>query len=84
MDEENISGKDVEFITVSSEKVAFGKNNFIEVARKKAITEEGESEFISLTRGYYLRDGSERYKRSLTIPDDPQIKTFIMEKLSSI
>ncbi len=74
----------VEFITVSSEKVKFGKNNFIEIARKKAITEEGESEFISLTRGYYLRDGSERYKRSLTIPDDPEIKNFIVEKLSSI
>ena len=84
MDEDNLSKKNVEFITVSSEKITFGKNNFIEVARKKAITDGGESEFISLTRGYYLKDGSERFKKSLTIPDNSEIKEFIIQKIKTI
>jgi hypothetical protein len=71
----------VEFETIKSEKVNFGKNNFLEVARKKAITDEGENEFISVSRGYFLDDGSERFKRSLTIPDDMNIKKFIAEKI---
>ena len=83
MDEET-SGKKVEFVTISAEKIPFGRNNFIEVARKKAITDEGENEFISLSRGYYLPDGSERFKKSLTIPDDPQIKAFVVQKISSM
>ena len=52
--------KEVEFITISAEKIDFGRNNFIEVARKRAKTPTGEeNEIISLTRGYYVVDGSE-------------------------
>ena len=74
----------VRFETLSSEKIPFGKNNFLEVARKKAITDEGVSEFISVSRGYYLPDGSEKYKKSITIPDDPEIKSFITERISKL
>lgn len=84
MDEETSSERNVEFETVSSEKITFGKNNFIEVARKRAVTKDGTTEFISLTRGYKLRDGSERYKKSLTIPDEQEIKDFIVDQLSKI
>ncbi|MBM4237511.1 MAG: hypothetical protein FJ151_03390 [Euryarchaeota archaeon] len=83
MDDE-AAGKKVEFVTISSEKIPFGRNNFIEVARKKAITDDGENEFISVSRGYYLPDGSERFKKSLTIPDDPEIKAFVVQKISSM
>jgi hypothetical protein len=74
----------VRFETVSAEKIPFGKNNFLEVARKKAITEEGVSEFISVSRGYFLPDGSEKYKKSITIPDDANIKTFVTDKISKL
>lgn len=74
----------VRFETLSAEKIPFGKNNFLEVARKKAITDEGVSEFISVSRGYYLPDGSEKYKKSITIPDDPEIKTFITDKIAKL
>ena len=33
-------GGSVEFQTVKSEEVKFGKNNFLEIARKKAITQD--------------------------------------------
>jgi hypothetical protein len=74
----------VRFETLSAEKIPFGKNNFLEVARKKAITDEGDSEFISVSRGYFLPDGSEKYKKSITIPDDPTIKAFVTEKINKL
>ena len=37
----------VEFETVKAKEVKFG-NNFIEVSRKKVITDRGENEFISI------------------------------------
>jgi len=74
----------LEFETVKAEKIDFGRNNFLEVARKRAITPEGTNEFISVSRGYYLPDKSERFKRSLTIPDDPKIKDFVAEKIKTL
>lgn len=83
MDDES-SSRNVEFETVSSEKITFGKTNFIEIARKRAVSKDGTTEFISISRGYTLRDGSERYKKSMTIPDDPAIKGFLIEQLGKI
>ena len=74
----------VEFETIRAEKINFGRNNFLEVARKRAKTAEGTNEFISVSRGYYLPDKSERFKRSLTIPDDPEIRAFIAEKIKTL
>ena len=74
----------VEFETLSSEKVNFGTNNFLEIARKKAKTDDGDNEFISVSRGYYLPDGSERFKKSLTIPDDEEIRNFVADKIKNM
>ena len=82
--DEDAKGKKPDFVTISSEKIPFGRNNFIEVARKKAITPEGENEFISLSRGFFLPDGTEKFKKSITIPDDPAIKDFVIEKIKSM
>ena len=76
--DEGSTEKDVKFETISAEKIPFGRNNFIEVARKKAITKEGENEFISLSRGFFLPDGTEKFKKSITIPDDQLIKDFVI------
>ena len=74
----------VEFQTVKAEEVKFGKNNFLEIARKKAVTEEGDNEFISLSRGFYLPDGSKRFKRNIAIPDDPQIREFVSKQIKTM
>jgi hypothetical protein len=74
----------VEFQTVKSEEVKFGKNNFLEVARKKAVVEDGENEFIAISRGFFLPDGTKRFKKSLAIPDDQEIKDFVSSKLKEI
>ncbi len=75
---------DVQFETIRAEKVNFGRNNFLEIARKRATTADGTNEFISVSRGYYLPDKTERFKRSLTIPDDPEIRAFVAEKIRSL
>jgi len=60
--------KMVEFETLKSKEIKFGNNNFLEVARKKAKTEDGENEFISISRGFFNREGQKRFKTSIAIP----------------
>jgi hypothetical protein len=72
----------VKFETMKADEMKFGKNNFIEIARKKAITDEGsENEFISISRGFFAPDGTKKFKRSIAIPDEQSLKDFIVEKL---
>ncbi|MEE9323667.1 MAG: hypothetical protein V3U72_03915 [Candidatus Aenigmarchaeota archaeon] len=71
----------VTFETMKAEEVKFGKNNFLEVARKKATSEQGENEFIAISRGFFLPDGTKKFKRSIAIPDEDEIKNFISEKI---
>ncbi len=72
----------VEFETLKADEIKFGKNNFLEIARKKAIVEEGgNNEFISISRGFFRTDGSKTFKKSIAIPDDGEIKKFLAEKI---
>ncbi|UCF13167.1 MAG: hypothetical protein JSW06_02640 [Thermoplasmatales archaeon] len=73
----------VEFETIKAEEVKFGSNNFIEVARKKAVSEDGEREFISISRGYYLED-TKKWKSSITLPDEKEKRVKIAELLKSL
>ncbi len=74
----------VEFQTVKAEEVKFGKNNFLEVARKKAVADEGENEFIAISRGFFLPDGTKRFKKSLALPDEQEIKDFVSSKIKEM
>jgi hypothetical protein len=74
----------VEFETMKAEEIKFGKNNFLEVARKKAKSEEGENEFIAISRGFFLPDGTKRFKKSLAIPDDETIKDFVSKNVKDM
>ena len=75
----------VEFKNIKAEEIEFGKNSFIEVARKTAVTEEGENEFISISRGFYLPDGAKRFKkRNVSIPNDPELIKKLAKALQSV
>ena len=74
----------VEFETVKAEYVKFGRNNFIEIARKKAIGENGDREFVSIARGYYLPDETKRWKASITLPDEKDKIELIVKLLKGI
>ena len=71
----------VEFETLKRDTVRFGDNEFIEVARKKAISEDGENEFISLARGYVDEEGDERYKANFSVPVDDEVVAFLQDIL---
>ena len=74
----------VEFEVMSAEEVKFGSNNFIEVARKKAITTDGEKEFLSISRGFYGPDGSKKWKSSVTLPDEKEKRKTIADLIQSL
>ena len=74
----------VEFETIDSTEVKFGNNNFIEIGKKKAVTEEGENEFISLSRGFFTQDGQKRYKKNFAIPNDAEVLKQIVDALQNL
>ncbi|MCX6665042.1 MAG: hypothetical protein NT038_03125 [Euryarchaeota archaeon] len=74
----------VEFEVITAEEVKFGKNNFIEVARKKAVAEGTDREFISISRGFYLPDGTKKWKSSITLPDENDKREKIAELLKKL
>ncbi len=74
----------VEFETLKSEEIQFGSNNFLEVARKKAISEEGENEFISLARGFYTPDGSKRFKKNFSVPLEKDVADFVAQQVPAM
>jgi hypothetical protein len=77
-------GENVEYKILKSEDVKFGKNNFIEISRKKAVTEDGEAEFISVSRGFVSRDGQKRYKQSVTLPNSKEVLEAIAKALEAM
>ncbi|HIK01831.1 TPA: hypothetical protein H1008_01835 [archaeon] len=74
----------VEFKTIKAEEIKFGNNNFIEVARKEAVAEEGSNEFVAISRGYYAPDGGKRFKKSFAVPLAPEVVDFICTKVKEL
>ena len=74
----------VEFETIRSEELKFGNSSFIEVARKKAITQKGENEFISVSRGFYMLNNQKRYNKSFTLPISKEVVDFVSEKIKEM
>jgi len=76
----------VEFETVKAEEIKFGRNSFIEIARKKAKTEQGENEFISISKGFYLPDGTKRFSKgkNVSLPSDEELIVEVSKKLKNI
>ena len=73
---------DVKFETLKAEETKFGNNNFIEVAKKKAVSEKGENEFFSISRGFFAPDGTKRFTKSIAVP--LEVVDFIIEKLKAV
>ena len=41
-------------------------------------------EFIAISRGFFLPDGTKRFKKSLALPDDQEIKDFVSSKIKEM
>ena len=74
----------VSFETIKSKELKFGDNKFIEVARKKAITDEGETTFISVSRGFITQNGEKRYRKSFTLPVEDEVLDFVAQNLKEV
>ena len=76
----------VEFITKGTKEIVYGanKNKFLEVARKTAKTEEGESEFVSISKGFITQNGQKRFKTALGFPAEKELIEGLIEALKSI
>lgn len=68
-----------EYETINVQEYKYG-NNFIEIARKKVE----ETEFISISKGYYNKAGEKRYKGGIGFPDDAELRKFFTETIGSI
>lgn len=74
----------VEFETLNTREINYGTNKFIEVSKKKAITEDGEDVFfMSLAKGYYAGEGK-KYKQTLTLPYNPEVVKDVINGLESL
>ena len=74
----------VEYETVKSKEIKFGKNSFIEISKRKVKTPIGENEFIAISRGYYLPDKSKRWRASIALPSEKDKREKIAELIKSI
>ena len=77
---------EVQFETVKAEEIKFGRNSFIEVARKKAKTEEGENEFISISKGFFMPDGAKRFSKgkNVSLPFEKEVVEDLADKLKQV
>jgi hypothetical protein len=73
----------VEFQTINALEVKFGKNSFIEVSKRKVVTPLGENEFIAISRGYYLPDGTKRWRASIALPTEKEKREEIADLIKS-
>ena len=74
----------VEFETINAKEIKFGANKFLEVARKRAKTPEGETEIISISKGFVAYTGQKRFKNALGFPAEKEILNQLIEALQSI
>ncbi len=73
----------VEFETLKSKEVKFGRNSFIEISKRKVVTPVGENEFVAISRGYYLPDETKRWRASIALPNEKDKREKIAELIKS-
>lgn len=76
----------VQFETIKEAEIKFGDNKFVEVARKKAIAEEGETEFISISRGFFTPEGAKRFSKgkNVSLPAEKKIVEEVAKALKEL
>jgi len=74
----------VEFKTLKSKEIKFGKNSFIEISKRRVITPVGENDFIAISRGYYLPDKTRRWRSSIALPNEKEKREQIAKLIKSL
>ncbi|MBU3904653.1 MAG: hypothetical protein KJ906_00695 [Nanoarchaeota archaeon] len=74
----------VEFETKNVKEIKFGNNKFLEVALKVAKTENGDSEFVSVSKGFITNEGQKRFKNALGFPAEKDLRDQLVAALQEI
>lgn len=76
----------VEFKTIKSEEIKFGRNSFLEIARKVAVSDEGENEFVSISRGFFRPDGTKSFSKgkNVSLPLEEEVIKELADKLAKL
>ncbi len=72
----------MEYETLASEYLDYGRNKFLELSKKKPLP-EGEI-FINVSKGYYTPDGERRYQKGIGFPNNREFVDQLIEKLKDI
>jgi hypothetical protein len=72
----------MEYETILSEYVDYGRNKFIEISKKRVVPENAV--FLNISKGYYTPDGSKRYQRGIGFPPEEEIVNGLIEKLQAV
>jgi hypothetical protein len=72
--------------TLREERKRFGRNSYLEVSRQKMDEPgaRGPTEFILVTRGWIEKDGSKKWSRFVTLPDDPDMVRWLAKTLQEV
>ena len=72
----------MEYETITSEYVDYGRNKFIELSKKRVLPDNAV--FLNISKGYYTPEGEKRYQRGIGFPPEEDIVNGIIEKLQSV
>lgn len=72
----------MDYETIMSEYVDYGRNKFIEISKKKVVSEGAV--FLNISKGYYTPQGTKRYQRGIGFPPEEEIVVGLIQKLQSI
>ena len=72
----------MEYETIVSEYVDYGRNKFLEISKKKVKPDE--TIFLNISKGFYTPEGGKRYQRGIGFPNEMDIVNNLIEKLQSV
>lgn len=76
----------MKYESMKEETRKFGRNSYVEVARKRLVDGRGreEAQFVLVTRGFFDKDGTKRWTRFVTLPADPKVADWIGKALKRV
>lgn len=72
----------MEYETLVSEYVDYGRNKFLEVSKKR-VSSDGTI-FMNISKGFYTPEGERRYQRGIGFPNEKEVIDSLLEKLKIV
>ena len=72
----------MEYQTIVSEYVDYGRNKFLEISKKKVKPDD--TIFLNISKGFYTPEGEKRYQRGIGFPNEQDIVENLISKLKTV